>query len=73
MEEKKRPWHALVTAAAWTIIFLLQMDSYMNFSSIADKVFSPEEWQQLQLDKLFRLGTCGFIAILSFIRFFFFS
>ena len=50
MKENKRPWIQLFNAAIWGVLLWMKLDTYTDFLSVHNKIFSPETWQKLQME-----------------------
>ena len=73
MEEKKRPWIQLLVAAVWAAMLWMKLDTYTDLLSVHNKIFSPETWQQLQME--YKMMFCSYVCLILvfLLRFFLYN
>ena len=69
MEEKKRPWSNLLCAAIWSVLLWMKLDTYADFLSVHNKIFSSEAWQRIQLEYIGMICAYGFLISVFLLRF----
>ena len=73
MEPSKRPWVQLFNAVIFALLFFTRLDTYTDVLPIHDTIYSPEKWQEIQLE--YGAILCGYacLVLLSLLRFFLYN